>query len=38
MQSDVRIDLLLTDVVLPGMNGRELARKAQSMRPGRESK
>jgi PAS domain S-box-containing protein len=33
-QSDVRIDLLLTDVVLPGMNGRELARKAESMRPG----
>ena len=33
-QRDTRIDLLLTDVVLPGMNGRELSRKAQSLRPG----
>jgi CheY-like chemotaxis protein len=32
-QTDIPIDLLLTDVVLPGMNGRELARKAQSIRP-----
>ena len=34
LQQDTRIDLLLTDVVLPGMNGRELSRKAQSLRPG----
>jgi PAS domain S-box-containing protein len=29
-----RIDLLLTDVVMPGKNGRELGRHAQSIRPG----
>jgi CheY-like chemotaxis protein len=33
-QADLRIDLLLTDVVLPGMNGRELAKEAQAQRPG----
>jgi CheY-like chemotaxis protein len=29
-----QVDLLLTDVVMPGPNGRELGRQAQSLRPG----
>jgi PAS domain S-box-containing protein len=32
-QAKTRIDLMLTDVVMPGMNGRELANSATSLRP-----
>jgi CheY-like chemotaxis protein len=32
-QRDVRLDLMLTDVVMPGMNGRELSNRARQLRP-----
>ena len=34
LQEEPKIDLLLTDVVMPGINGRELGRRAQQIRPG----
>jgi CheY-like chemotaxis protein len=33
IQDDRRVDLMLTDVVMPGVNGRELGRRAQDLRP-----
>jgi two-component system NtrC family sensor kinase len=33
-EKGARIDVLLTDVILPGVNGRQLAEQAQQMRPG----
>jgi CheY-like chemotaxis protein len=34
LASDQRIDLMISDVGMPGMNGRELAEKARGHRPG----
>lgn len=33
LQDESKVDLLLTDVVMPGINGRELGRRAQQIRP-----
>ena len=33
LRSDIRIDVLLSDIKLPGMNGYELAEAAKALRP-----
>jgi len=32
-QSSIKVDLMLTDVVMPVINGRELSRRARELRP-----
>ena len=32
-EDQLRIDVLLTDIVMPGMNGRELGKEATKLRP-----
>ncbi|MFY9952428.1 PAS domain S-box protein [Bradyrhizobium sp.] len=34
LQEEPKVDLVLTDVVMPGINGREMGRRAQEIRPG----
>jgi CheY-like chemotaxis protein len=34
LQEDKQVDLLLTDIVMPGINGRELGKRAQEIRSG----
>jgi DNA-binding response OmpR family regulator len=34
LQDHEPVNLLLTDIVMPGINGRELGKRAQAMRPG----
>jgi PAS domain S-box-containing protein len=34
LRSDRTVDLLLTDIIMPGWNGRELAKEAEGLRPG----
>jgi PAS domain S-box-containing protein len=33
-QPSTKVDLMLTDVIMPGMNGRELSERARELRPG----